>query len=94
MNLLVYGMHMNTALIVKALKERQVREGWTFRDVGRELGINYTTWYGITRGRHGPGVAFIRAVLARFPEYTPLLFVPLDVHDSHVDVTSDEQEAA
>lgn len=94
MNLLVYKIHMNTALIVEALKERQAREGWTFRDVGRELGVNYTTWYGITRGRHGPGVAFIRAVLARFPEYTPLLFVPLNVHDMQHVVTSDSQEAA
>lgn len=85
---------MNTDSIVKALMERQAREGWSYRTVAREVGVHHTTWYFIAHGERGPGMTFIKRVLARFPEFTPLLFLPAGVSHNHGSVSSDQQEAA
>lgn len=85
---------MNTDSIVTALRERQTREGWSYRDVAREVGIHHTTWYFISRGDAKPGMTFVKRVLARFPEFTPLLFLPAGVSHSHALVSSDQPEAA
>jgi len=67
---------MNTQALANALRERQVREGWSDREMGRRLGIDHTTWRGIRNGRQGIGVQTMRRSLRAFPEYLQTLFVP------------------
>jgi hypothetical protein len=78
---------MNTERLVEQLIRRQGDEGWSDREMGRQLGIAHTSWRSVKLGRHGPGVLFIQHATQRFPEYLPLLFVPVDVSDSHTSVT-------
>lgn len=88
---------MNTERLVAELIERQAREGWSDREMGRQLRIDHTTWRGIRIGRHRPGTLALSRILERFPEYLPLLFVPVDVsHSHHPDLSSNvpEREAA
>lgn len=51
--------------------------------MGRQLGVDHTTWRGIRVGRHGPGMSFTSRALNRFPEYLPILFSPVDVSQSN-----------
>ena len=66
---------MNGNTLVDTLRERQAREGWSYRDVGRELGLDHMIWYRISRGQQEMTLQFLRHLLARFPEYLPQAFL-------------------
>lgn len=70
---------------VEQLTQIQRREGWTERQMAQQLGMHHTTWYGIKRGRHNPGVRFIQNAVARFPELSgsAVLFLLSGVHQEN-----------
>lgn len=70
---------MDTETLVAALREIQETHGWSDRRMGRELGVNHTTWHYVRRGLHGPGVKFLRCAVARWPELQGLLLLPVGV---------------
>lgn len=83
---------MNTELLVSKLKEVQSREGWSDREMGRQLKVDHTTWRSIRLGTRGAGMSFVDRALARFPEFTTCLFVPVSV--SHTNTARTTPEAA
>lgn len=85
---------MNTEALMTALMERQAREGWSDREMGRQLSVNHTTWRGIKIGRQRPGVSFIQRAVARFPEYQTLLLMPTDVSMRHIQGSDTNRRAA
>ncbi len=85
---------MNTRALVEALVERQSHEGWSDREMGRQLGVDHTTWRRVRLGERGAGVLFLRRATARFPEYTGLLFVPVHVRAPNRDVIERDEAAA
>lgn len=68
-------MKNNTYLTT--LKNRQATEGWSDREMGRQLGVGETTWYRIKRGDRGMGIEVLTKAMHRFPEYNAnaLLFL-------------------
>lgn len=87
---------MKANKLVAILKDRQAAEGWSDREMARQLSVSNGTWSGIRRGRHGPGVVFIQRVMERFPEYQldALLFLQSKVIESNNDVSNTNGRAA
>jgi transcriptional regulator with XRE-family HTH domain len=67
---------MNTKALVEALKARQEQAAWSQREMARELEISQSVWCRVISGKRRPGGIFLRAALARFPEYRETLFCP------------------
>ena len=89
---------MNSNDLIAAVIAKQRAHGWSYRDMGRELGINHTTWFYIVKGRQGLTVPVVRKILARFPELAPQAFLYLqpDAINAHVTATNpnDRDDAA
>lgn len=75
---------MNTEALVTALIERQEREGWSDREMSRQLNVSHVTWRSVRIGRHGPGVMFIGRCSERFPELMPLLLLPRNASNTRL----------
>lgn len=54
------------------LIERQQFEGWSDREMARQLGVGKSTWSRIKRGERGIGPSVLRRTMMRFPEYNHL----------------------
>lgn len=58
--------------LISALMERQCREGWSNGRMAGEIGTSRENWRFLKAGRHQPGMRTIKAIVARFPEYSHL----------------------
>lgn len=83
---------MKTNTYLNRLIERQRAEGWSDREMGRQLGLGSTTWYRIKRGQRGITVHFLRHAMERFPEYNTIALFYLA--ESATVRSTPEQEAA
>lgn len=68
-------MKRNTYL--DALIARQLNEGWSDREMARQLGIGKSTWSRLRHRERGLGQKVLRRAMVRFPEYNDraLLFL-------------------
>lgn len=85
---------MRLKMYVDRLSERQAREGWSHRRMAEEIGVHHTTWFGILRGRHDPGMIFMRRAMARFPEYNAVALFCLQSDVSHDHISDGENHHA
>lgn len=60
---------MNTPTYVAKLIERQEIEGWSDREMARQIGVGNATWFRVRTGSRGMGVYVLQRCMARFPEY-------------------------
>ncbi len=78
--------------LIAELIDRQEREGWSEREMARQLGISEASWHRIRSGTRGMGTSVIRRVLFRFPEFTHLaiaFFLEADASPSDVSATTE-----
>lgn len=60
---------MNNTTYLAKLIQRQLDEGWSDREMARQLKVGNATWCRIKSGSRGMGVSFLRCAMQRFPEY-------------------------
>lgn len=85
---------MNTNTYLDRLKKRQGDEGWSDREMARQVGVSPATWTRIKRGERGMGIDVLQMAMRRFPEYDTdaLLFLRSDVSNCNTSVVREKQE--
>lgn len=63
---------MNTNTYLSTLIERQQAEGWSDREMGRQLKIGQTSWPYVKSGKRRMTLYFLRKAMERFPEYNAI----------------------
>lgn len=88
--------YMKTQRYVTTLIQRQSSEGWSDREMARQLGVHATTWHLIRHGQRGLGLSVLRRAMTRFPEYNGLAMLVLlsGVSVANADVMMGDTEAA
>lgn len=78
--------NMKTNTYLSALIERQAAEGWSDRQMAREIGCGHVTWYRVRIGARVMGRKTLMRIMARFPEYNDLavLFLRSGVAESNI----------
>lgn len=84
----VGSMKKNTYL--STLIERQESEGWSDREMARQLGVGKSTWSRIRSGERGIGTSVLRRAMSRFPEYNGIFLL----ENASMGSTSDTARAA
>lgn len=67
--------------LVEALRRLQEEGYFSLRGLGRRLGISVAHLSMIFSGQRRPGIRFVRAVIARFPELRALVSETLHMSD-------------
>lgn len=74
---------MKTLNLIDALIEKQQSEGWSYREMAGEIGVNHTTWYYVVKGERRPSVWLIQKILKRFPDLQALALLYLQSGDTN-----------
>lgn len=69
---------MKAQTYLQTLIERQNREGWSDREMARQLMIGNSTWSRIKSGERGMGLSVLQRAMRRFPEYNTIAWFFLD----------------
>lgn len=95
-NIYVTLCSMKTNTYLTALIERQQAEGWSDRQMAREVGIGHVTWYRIRLGETTMGRRSLSRLMARFPEYNDLalLFLRSSAAQSNTNAAEEHREDA